>query len=115
MKSKIGDRARLQHILESIQEINNYISNISYEVFASNSMILFASIKQLEIIGEAANHITEHFRRLYKEIQWQEIIGLRNLLIHEYFGIDIKIIWDIIKNDIPKLKSKVEEILNQII
>ena len=114
MKSELGDRARLQHIAEAIKEIENYISNSSYEDFQSNSMMQFATVKQLEIIGEASNQLTEHFRKLYKEVEWREIVGLRNILIHEYFGIDTKIVWDILQIDLPKLKAQVEEILKQI-
>ncbi len=92
MKSELGDRARLQHISEAIKEIEKYIENSSYEDFQTNSMMQFATVKQLEIIGEASNQLTEHFRKLYKEIEWREIIGLRNILIHEYLGIDTKIV-----------------------
>jgi uncharacterized protein with HEPN domain len=77
-------------------------------------MMQFACVKQLEIIGEAANHLTSHFKKLYSEIQWREIINLRNILIHEYFGIDTKIVWDIIKIDIVTLKSQIKEIIEQI-
>jgi uncharacterized protein with HEPN domain len=114
MKSELWDRARLQHISEAIKEIEKYIENSSYEDFQSNSMMQFATVKQLEIIGEASTHLTEHFKKLYKEIEWREIVGLRNILIHEYFGIDTKIVWDILKIDLPKLKSQVAEILKQI-
>jgi uncharacterized protein with HEPN domain len=114
MKSELGDRARLQHISEAIKEIEKYIENNSYEDFQSNSMMQFATVKQLEIIGKASTHLTEHFKKLYKEIEWREIVGLRNILIHEYFGIDTKIVWDILKIDLPKLKSQVAEILKQI-
>ncbi|OGV07259.1 MAG: hypothetical protein A3J84_05635, partial [Ignavibacteria bacterium RIFOXYA2_FULL_37_17] len=99
MKSKLGDKARLQHISDAIKEIENYITNSSYKDFQSNSMMQFATVKQLEIIGEAANQLTEHFKKLYTEIQWREIVGLRNILIHEYFGIDTKIVWDILQID----------------
>lgn len=74
----------------------------------------FASVKQLEIIGEAANHLTDRFKKLYSEIPWREIIGLRNILIHEYFGVDTKIVWDIIKTDLVSLKSQVKEIIEQL-
>ena len=114
MKSKLGDKARLQHISDAIKEIENYITNSSYKDFQSNSMMQFATVKQLEIIGEAANQLTEHFKKLYTEIQWREIVGLRNILIHEYFGIDTKIVWDILQIDLPKLKIQVEEILKQL-
>ena len=77
-------------------------------------MMQFATVKQLEIIGEASNQLTEHFKKLYKEVEWREIVGLRNILIHEYFGIDTKIVWDILQIDLPKLKAQVEEILKQI-
>ena len=110
----MGDKSRLQHISDAIIEIESYIKNVSYEDFQTNSMMQFASIKQLEIIGEAASQLTEHFRKLYKEIEWREIIGLRNILIHEYFGIDIKIVWDILQKDLPKFKIQVKEIINQI-
>ena len=114
MKSKLGDKARLQHISDAIKEIEKYITNSTYEDFQSNSMMQFATVKQLEIIGEAASQITEHFRKLYKEIEWREIIGLRNILVHEYFGIDVKIVWDILQEDLPKFKIQIKEILNQL-
>ena len=77
-------------------------------------MMYFACVKQLEIIGEAANHLTPHFKNLHSEMQWREIIALRNLLIHEYFGTDTKIVWDIIKIDIVSLKPHIKEIIEQL-
>jgi uncharacterized protein with HEPN domain len=114
MKNSLGDKARLQHIYDAILEIEAYVNKSSYEAFQSNTMMHYACIKQLEIIGEAANHLTSHFKELYSEIQWREIIYLRNLLIHEYFGIDTKIVWDIITIDIVSLKSQVKKIIEQI-
>lgn len=114
MRSNLGDKARIQHIYSAICEIESYVDKSSYEEFQSSTMMQFASVKQLEIIGEAANHLTPHFKKIYSEIQWREIIDLRNLLIHEYFGIDTKIIWDIIKYDIISLKSQIKEILEQL-
>ncbi|MBU0560105.1 MAG: DUF86 domain-containing protein [Bacteroidota bacterium] len=114
MRNSLGDKARLQHIYDAILEIESYVHKSSYELFQSNSMMHYACVKQLEIIGEAANHLTSHFRKLYSEIQWREIIDLRNLLIHEYFGIDTKIVWDIIITDIVSLKLQVNEIIEHI-
>lgn len=91
MRNSIGDKARLQHIYDAILEIESYIDKSTYDIFISNTMMQFACVKQLEIIGEAATHLTPHFKKLYSEIQWREIIDLRNLLIHEYFGIDTKL------------------------
>ena len=114
MRNSLGDKARLQHIYDAILEIESYVQKSSYEVFQSNTMMQFACVKQLEIIGEAANHISSHFKKLYPEIQWREIIGLKNLLIHEYFGIDTKIVWDIIKTDLVSLKLQIKEIIVQL-
>jgi len=69
-------------------------------------MMQFATVKQLEIIGEASNQLTESFKSLYTKIEWREIVGLRNILIHEYFGIDTKIVWDILQIDLPNLKFR---------
>lgn len=114
MRNSLGDKARLQHIYDAILEIESYVTKSSYEVFQSNTMMHYACVKQLEIIGEAANHLTSHFKKLYSEIQWREIIDLRNLLIHEYFGIDTKIVWDIITTDIVSLKPQIKEVIEQL-
>ncbi len=74
-------------------------------------MMRFATIKQIEIIGEAANNITEETKSEFNAIQWRQIIGLRHVLVHEYFGIDNTLIWQIITNDIPKLKEGIQLVL----
>lgn len=112
MKGKIGDKQRLLHILESITEIENYISEANFETFLQNSMMRFATVKQIEIIGEAANYITEETKAKFNEIQWRQITGLRHILVHEYFGIDNHLIWQIIANDIPHLKQGITEVLS---
>lgn len=114
MKNKIGDKARLQHIFDAILEIEGYLVKKTVRDFMNNSMLRFACIKQLEIIGEAANHLSQQLIKANPDIQWIEIIGLRNLLIHEYFGVNEKIVWEIIKNDIPALKKGMQSILDKL-
>ena len=114
MKGKIGDSQRLFHILDSIKEIEAYTANASLDTFLKNSMMRFASIKQIEIIGEAASYISEETRNQFSEIQWRQIVGLRHILVHEYFGIDTHLVWQIIINDIPKLKDAVTAVLISI-
>jgi len=114
MKGKIGDKQRLLHIAESISEIEQYITSVSFEHFLQHSMMRFATIKQLEIIGEAANYISEETKARFTEIQWRQIIGLRHILVHEYFGVDSNLVWQIIANDLPDLKQKVQEVLASI-
>jgi uncharacterized protein with HEPN domain len=114
MKGKLGDKQRLLHILESIEEIEKYTAGSNLEVFLQNSMMKFASVKQIEIIGEAANYISEETKNKFSDIQWRQITGLRHVLVHEYFGVDSKLIWQIIADDIPELKIKIKEVLLSI-
>lgn len=112
MKGKIGDKQRLQHILKAIVEIENYVYGADKERFLRDSMMKYACVKQIEIIGEAAVFLSSDFQSKHSEIEWKEIKGIRNLLVHEYFGIDFNILWQIILEDIPKLKPKIEKALN---
>lgn len=110
MKGKIGDKERLGHILDAITEIESYTINVSLAHFLANSMMRFASIKQIEIIGEAANYITQDTRALFTDIEWKQIIGMRHILIHEYFGVDSQLVWQVICNDIPNLKAAIGKV-----
>ena len=114
MKGKMGDRQRLLHILEAISEIEKYTSNSNINEFASNSMMRFASVKQIEIIGEAANFVSTDTKTRFPQIEWRQIIGLRHILVHEYFGIDTTLIWQIISADIPKLRDDIQTILGSL-
>jgi uncharacterized protein with HEPN domain len=114
MRSKLGDKVRLQHILDAIQEIESYIVDVEFDAFLQNSMMRFACIKQLEIIGEASNHVTVEVKAEFTEIEWGQIVGMRNVFVHEYFGVDANIVWEIIKGDMPLLKARIAEILQSL-
>lgn len=110
MRSEPGDKARIMHILEAIKEIEAYTDGIEYEDFESKSVLRFASIKQLEIIGEASNHLSQELLEQHQEVPWAQIVALRNVSVHEYFGVSTQLIWQIIKNDIEPLKSQILQI-----
>lgn len=114
MQSKLGDKARLLHILDAISEIEQYLINTNFEIFIQNSMMRFACIKQMEINGEACNHLSENITSKFAEIEWAQIVGMRNVFVHEYFGIDARLVWQIIINDMPNLKIKIKEIIKII-
>ncbi len=109
MQGKLGDKIRLLHILDAIHEIEEYTIGVNFENFNSNAMMRFACIKQLEIIGEASNHLSEETKLKFNDIECKLIIGMRNIFIHEYFGIDSKVVWEIIKNDLQELKIKLSK------
>jgi uncharacterized protein with HEPN domain len=114
MRGKFGDKVRLQHILAAIIEIENYLLNTDFSGFMDNSMMRFACIKQMEIIGEASNHISEDIKSKFSTIEWAQIVGMRNVFVHEYFGVDSALVWEIIKDDLPDLKEKIDQILNAL-
>lgn len=114
MRGRIGDKARLQLILDAIQEVENYLIETDFKNFIGNSMMRFACIKQLEIIGEAGNHISEETKEKFSDIEWSQIVGMRNIFVHEYFGVDVNLVWEIIKSELPDLKIQIIRILSSI-
>jgi len=103
----------LKHILESIEQIENYLRDIDYESFSENDMAVNATVRMLEVIGEATNNLSEEFKNNHSEIVFRDIIDMRNFLIHEYFGINKKIVWDTCKMDLPGLKENILRILEK--
>jgi len=103
------------HILDAITEVEKYVLKVDYKTFKENSMMRFACIKQLEIIGEASNHITSETKENFSTIEWAQIIGMRNVFVHEYFGIDSNLIWETIRVDLPDLKEKISLIAQAMI
>ncbi len=106
MHDRLGNAARLQHILGAIQEIEVYIKGVDRAGFVANSMMYNATLRQLEIIGEASNRLSEDIYLNHTNIPWRRMIGLRNMVIHEYFGIDDMTIWAVITINLPPLKNQ---------
>ena len=111
MKGLLTDKTRILHILEAITEIENYLSGVSLNDFLANSEKRFATIKQIEIIGEACNSLTTTFKDTHPEIAWKPIRGFRNISIHEYFSVNFQIVWEIAQNDLPVLKEQFSKVL----
>ncbi|WP_020598524.1 HepT-like ribonuclease domain-containing protein [Spirosoma panaciterrae] len=114
MKGRFGNKQRIEHSLDAIAEIENYINNQEFSEFLTNSMMRFACIKQLEIIGEACNHLDDTIKNEFPEVQWRQVTGLRHILVHEYFGVDASLLWDIITGDVPTLKAQLTHILTTL-
>ena len=98
-------RPYIEDIQSSIRAIEGYIKGYTYESFCEDRKTIDAVLRNLEIIGEAAKALPDSTRGEHPEIEWRKIAGLRDILIHEYFGIDLKIVWDVLMNKIPELKK----------
>lgn len=114
MPGRFGDRIRLLHLLDAIRAIEGYTENADFQIFSSNLMMQDACVRQLQVIGESCRNVSLDLRKNNPEVPWRQIIGLRIIVIHQYFGIDPKVIWEIIRNDLPALKTHVNLIIETL-
>ncbi|MFH1840896.1 MAG: DUF86 domain-containing protein [Candidatus Shapirobacteria bacterium] len=106
-----GDLAYFRHILDAIREIEGFIAGIEEKDFYQDSLRQSGVIRQLEIIGEAASHISKETKESRPDFPWHAAIGMRNKLIHHYFGVDLDAVWKTVKEDLPGLKKTVKVLL----
>ena len=104
-------RLYLDDILDSINKITLYIEDMDLDVFSTDQKTIDAVVRNLEIIGEAARNLSDEIKESITEIEWKKIVGLRNILIHEYFGINKEIIWNIVQTKLPPLQAACRKLL----
>jgi len=103
----------LDDISEAIKKIEKYTKGLSLQKMKKDDLVKDGVVRNLEIIGEAVKNIPQRIKEKYPAIEWKKISGLRDVLAHEYFGIDVEILWDIIKNKLPDLKKEISFLLRQ--
>jgi len=108
---KHDERVYLQHILDAIARIDEYLTGIDEDNFHQIHLVQDGVIRQLEIIGEATKQVSPETRSQYPQIPWQDVAGMRDKLIHHYFGVDLNTVWLTVKEDLPSLKETVSQIL----
>ena len=111
---KPNDVDRLNHVLDAIEKIETYLLGFDLEMFERNSLTIDAVVRNIEIIGEATTCLDRGLKAQYPNVEWRFATAIRNRLIHGYFDIDAKIIWNTTQNDLPKLKTEIEKILENL-
>jgi uncharacterized protein with HEPN domain len=104
----------LEDIQSSIQKIGKFTKGLSLQKFQKDDLVIDAVIRNLAVIGEASKSIPDKIKKKYPNIEWEKIAALRNILVHEYFGIDEQIVWDIITNKLPELKKTISTALKAV-
>lgn len=104
----------LEHMLEAVRLIEEYSAGFTFESFSKNTGIQDAITRRLEIIGEAANRVPQSIKDNLFKVPWTKIIGMRNVIVHDYMYIDIEEVWDVVQNDLPQLKKALQEALDKI-
>ncbi len=102
---------RVQDILEAIDKIHRYTQDMDYSEWQQDEKTVDAVIRNLEIIGEAASHMPVEIEELHSNVPWKEMRGIRNVLVHEYFGVDLEVVWRTIQEDLLLVKERLEGIV----
>jgi uncharacterized protein with HEPN domain len=108
------DKVRLQHMLDAAEEALSFVRGKTRADLQSNRMLVLSLVKEIEVVGEAASRVSEEFRADHPQIPWQEIIGMRNRLIHAYFDVDLDVLWSTVTKNLPKLSAELETILSAL-
>ena len=112
MKRKYGDY--IEDIIDSINKIQKFIRGVTYQRFVKDEKTIYAVIRAVEVIGEAAKNIPHSLRKKYPDIPWKDMAGMRDKLIHEYFGVKLDIVWNTVKNELPSLRDKFMKVLKYL-
>lgn len=114
MKEKRNYLIFIKDIWESIDKIERFVAGMNYDDFVKDDKTMSAVIRKLEIIGEAAKNIPSPVKQRYPQLDWKEMTGMRDKLIHDYFGVDTEILWKVVEEDIPKIKPMIKQMLEEL-
>ena len=115
MREHSRDKERLQHILDAVKIIENGLTTYTKDELLSNPLLYYGLVKQIEIIGEAANLLTFEFREMHVDVNWRPIVAMRNVLVHDYIHISKDMLWATITQDIPEFKKHIERYYEEFV
>ena len=111
MREVIRDSGRLEHILIAIGNVQKFLEGKTFEDLCQDKILLYAVVKNIEIVGEAANNLTKEMQMQHPEVQWKDVISMRHVLVHDYYSIDARTAWQTAQENLPQLKEQIEKIL----
>lgn len=114
MREPLKDKNRLEHIITSINYINEFMEGITFDEFKNNKLVYFAVIKNIEIIGEAAYMLTKEFIESHPETPWKLIKGMHHYIVHGYYQVDAKVAWNVIHDDLQTLYKQVLSYISEL-
>ena len=104
----------VQDILDSINDVLNFIDGMEFKDFINDKKTIYSVVRAIEIIGEAAKNVPEQIRTKYPDVPWKQMAGMRDKLIHEYFGVDLEILWKTAKDDVPQLETPISKVFEDM-
>ena len=113
MREPLRDKERLNHMLSAVERVIRYTSGKTFDDLKSDDMMYYAVVKNIEIIGEAANLLSSEFVDSHPATPWKQVKGMRNYIVHEYFQIDDGVVWGVVTEDIPVLRQQIQEYLSE--
>ncbi len=111
MREQLKDRKRLEHILAAIDRVVRFTNGKTFDDLIEDDMMYYAVVKNIEMMGEAANMLTAEFQNAHPETPWKMVKGMRNYIVHEYFQIDNNVVWDVVSNELNPLREQIEKYL----
>ena len=113
MREPLRDKERLTHMLAAAERVIRYTSDKTFDDLKADDMMYYAVVKNIEIIGEAANLLSSEFIVSHPATPWKQVRGMRNYIVHEYFQIDDVVIWDVVSNNLPELRNQIVKYINE--
>lgn len=114
MREAIRDKNRLEHIIEAIDNVNEFTQGLTFDELVGNKMLCHAVVHNIQVIGEAAYKLTKEFCAEHPDVLWKDIIGLRHVLVHDYYRVDFSELWTIIHDELPPLRTQITNFLSEV-